>query len=67
MSLPTITRAASGAPSVDFAGAVKPDDLVVEVLEAGAGALNLGEPLPIVLNGEHAHSHSEPYSSTLGG
>ena len=38
MSLPTITRAASGAPSVDFAGAVKPEDLVVEVLEAGAGA-----------------------------
>ena len=37
-TLPQITRAANGAPSVDFAGAVMPDGLVVEVLEAGAGA-----------------------------
>jgi peptidylprolyl isomerase len=37
-TLPQITRAANGAPSVDFTGAVMPDGLVVEVLEAGAGA-----------------------------
>ncbi|GIG55016.1 FKBP-type peptidyl-prolyl cis-trans isomerase [Demequina activiva] len=37
MSLPTITRDANGAPSVDFTGAVKPDALVVEVLETGDG------------------------------
>ena len=36
-TLPQITRAANGAPSVDFAGAVKPDGLVVEVLETGDG------------------------------
>ena len=36
-ALPTITRDASGAPSVDFAGAVKPDGLAVEVLETGDG------------------------------
>jgi len=36
--LPQITRAADGAPSVDFTGAVKPEGLVVEVLEAGDGA-----------------------------
>lgn len=38
MTLPTISRAASGAPAVDFAGAVKPDGLVVEVLESGDGS-----------------------------
>jgi len=36
-TLPQITRDANGAPSVDFAGAVKPEGLVVEVLEAGDG------------------------------
>jgi peptidylprolyl isomerase len=36
-TLPQITRAVNGAPSVDFAGTVKPDGLVVEVLEAGEG------------------------------
>jgi FKBP-type peptidyl-prolyl cis-trans isomerase len=35
---PTITRGATGAPSVDFAGADMPRELVVEVLEAGQGA-----------------------------
>ncbi|WP_084106513.1 FKBP-type peptidyl-prolyl cis-trans isomerase [Demequina sp. NBRC 110056] len=38
MTLPQITRDASGAPSVDFAGAERPDGLVAEVLEAGDGA-----------------------------
>ena len=38
MTLPTITRTATGAPAVDFAGAAKPEDLVVDVLEAGDGA-----------------------------
>jgi peptidylprolyl isomerase len=37
-SLPQITRAANGAPSVDFSGATMPEGLVVEVLEAGDGA-----------------------------
>ena len=37
-ALPTITRAANGAPSVDFTGATMPEGLVVEVLEAGEGA-----------------------------
>ncbi|WP_297083905.1 FKBP-type peptidyl-prolyl cis-trans isomerase [uncultured Demequina sp.] len=37
MTLPAITRDASGAPSVDFAGAVKPDGLAVEILERGDG------------------------------
>ncbi len=37
-TLPQITRDANGAPSVDFAGAAKPEGLVVEVLEAGTGA-----------------------------
>ncbi|WP_084039142.1 FKBP-type peptidyl-prolyl cis-trans isomerase [Demequina sp. NBRC 110053] len=37
MSLPQITRDDAGAPSVDFDGAVKPDGLMVEVLEAGGG------------------------------
>jgi peptidylprolyl isomerase len=36
-SLPQITRAANGAPSVDFSGATMPEGLVVEVLEAGDG------------------------------
>lgn len=35
---PSISRAANGAPSVDFAGAEMPAELVVEVLEAGGGA-----------------------------
>lgn len=37
MTLPAITRDATGAPSVDFAGADKPEELVVEVLESGPG------------------------------
>lgn len=37
-SLPAITRSAAGAPAVAFAGAVKPEGLAVEVLEAGDGA-----------------------------
>lgn len=37
-TLPQISRDANGAPSVDFTGAVKPEGLVVEVLEAGDGA-----------------------------
>jgi peptidylprolyl isomerase len=37
-ALPQITRAANGAPSVDFAGAVKPEGLLVEVPEVGEGA-----------------------------
>ena len=37
-TLPQITRAESGAPSVAFDGAAMPDALVVEVLEAGDGA-----------------------------
>lgn len=35
---PTISRAANGAPSVNFAGASKPDGLAVVVLEEGTGA-----------------------------
>ena len=35
--LPTITRDANGAPSVDFAGAAQPEGLIVEVLEPGSG------------------------------
>ena len=34
-ALPQITRAANGAPSVDFTAATMPAGLVVEVLEAG--------------------------------
>ena len=37
-TLPQITRGASGAPAVDFVGAVKPDGLVAHVLEPGDGA-----------------------------
>lgn len=37
-TLPQITRAANGAPSVDFSAATMPEGLVIEVLEAGAGA-----------------------------
>jgi peptidylprolyl isomerase len=37
-TLPQITRAANGAPAVDFSGATMPEGLVVEVLEAGDGA-----------------------------
>ncbi len=37
-TLPQITRAANGAPAVDFSAAVKPEGLVVEALEAGTGA-----------------------------
>lgn len=36
-ALPQITRDATGAPSVDFAGATKPEGLAVEVLESGDG------------------------------
>jgi len=35
---PTITRAANGSPSVDFAGAEQADGLVVDVHEHGTGA-----------------------------
>lgn len=38
MSLPQITRDASGAPVPNFDGAEVPDGLAVEVLEAGTGA-----------------------------
>lgn len=38
-ALPQITRTANGAPAVDFSGAQVPDGLVVEVLEAGDGAV----------------------------
>jgi FKBP-type peptidyl-prolyl cis-trans isomerase len=37
-ALPQITRSPVGAPSVDFTGAVKPEGLIVEVLESGTGA-----------------------------
>ena len=37
-TLPQITRAANGAPAIDFSGATMPDGLIVEVLEAGTGA-----------------------------
>lgn len=48
MTLPAITRDASGAPSVDFAGASKPDGLVVEVLEAGDGpAVTEGQQITV--------------------
>ena len=47
-SLPTITRAANGAPSVDFAGAENPGELVVEVLEAGDGpAVTEGQSITV--------------------
>ncbi|WP_062462465.1 FKBP-type peptidyl-prolyl cis-trans isomerase [Demequina soli] len=49
MTLPAITRAADGAPAVDFAGAEKPEGLVVEVLEAGDGA--------VVAEGQHITVH----------
>jgi len=48
-TLPQITRDANGAPSVDFAGAVKPEGLVVEVLEAGDG--------PAVVEGQQITVH----------
>jgi FKBP-type peptidyl-prolyl cis-trans isomerase len=38
MSLPQITRTASGAPVPNFDGAEVPEGLAVEVLEAGTGA-----------------------------
>lgn len=38
VALPQITRAADGAPAVDFAGAERPDGLAVGVLAAGDGA-----------------------------
>ncbi len=37
-ALPKITRSANGAPAIDFTTAVKPEGLVVEVLEIGDGA-----------------------------
>ncbi len=37
-NLPQITRAANGAPAIDFSAATMPQGLVVEVLEAGTGA-----------------------------
>lgn len=37
-NLPTVTRAANGAPAVDFAGAEKVEGLGVDVLERGTGA-----------------------------
>ncbi len=49
MTYPTITRDASGAPSVDFVGAEKPEGLVVEVLTAGDG--------PGVAEGNHITVH----------
>ncbi|WP_084078737.1 FKBP-type peptidyl-prolyl cis-trans isomerase [Demequina sp. NBRC 110057] len=49
MTLPVITRDAAGAPSIDFTDAVKPDELVVEVHEKGAG-----EP---VKEGQHISVH----------
>ncbi|WP_062381484.1 FKBP-type peptidyl-prolyl cis-trans isomerase [Demequina pelophila] len=49
MTNPTITRDAKGAPSVDFAGAVKPEGLVVEVLTAGEG--------PAVVEGQQITVH----------
>lgn len=48
-TLPQITRDAKGTPSVDFADAVKPDDLVVEVLESGDG--------PAVIEGQQITVH----------
>ncbi|MFV0633888.1 FKBP-type peptidyl-prolyl cis-trans isomerase [Demequina sp.] len=49
MSLPLITRDASGAPSVDFTDAVKPEGLAVDVLEAGDG--------PAVIEGQSITVH----------
>ncbi len=49
MTNPTITRDANGAPSIDFAGAEKPEGLVVEVHEAGSG--------PAVAEGQHITVH----------
>ncbi len=37
-TLPQITRGIGGEPVVDFTDAAKPDGLVVDVLEPGAGA-----------------------------
>ncbi len=37
MTMPTLTRDPSGAPSVDFTGAEMPDELVVQVLKKGDG------------------------------
>ncbi len=56
MTLPSITRAANGAPAIDFAGAERPEGLVVEVLEAGTGAP--------VAEGQHITVH---YSGWLWG
>ncbi|WP_061961461.1 FKBP-type peptidyl-prolyl cis-trans isomerase [Demequina flava] len=46
---PTVTRAANGAPSVDFAGAEQGEGLAVVVLEGGDGA-------PVV-EGQHITVH----------
>ena len=52
MSLPTITRDASGAPSIDFAGTEMPEGLVVEVLEAGSGpAVAEGQQITVHYSG----------------
>lgn len=37
-ALPQVTRSPGGAPSIDFTGAIKPEGLIVEVLESGTGA-----------------------------
>lgn len=47
--LPTVTRDHSGAPAVDFTGAVKPDGLVASVLHAGDG--------PAVVEGQSITVH----------
>lgn len=49
MTLPAITRDAAGAPSIDFSGADKPEELVVEVLSAGDG--------PAVVEGQQITVH----------
>ena len=49
MTLPVITRDATGAPSIDFTGTEMPEGLVVEVLEEGSG--------PAVAEGQHITVH----------
>ncbi|MDN4473968.1 FKBP-type peptidyl-prolyl cis-trans isomerase [Demequina zhanjiangensis] len=49
MTLPVITRDATGAPSIDFTGTEMPEGLVVEVLESGDG--------PAVVEGQHITVH----------
>lgn len=51
-ALPQITRNAAGAPAVDFAGAVKPEGLVVEVLEEGSGSpVTAGQSITVHYSG----------------